>query len=1184
MKRNINIKNYTYYLLCDKNGGTGVHSHSLYREFHVRRKVRQRYGLSHQLFALNGNVVFANQTHVEEFANQANSQRAHNQQLKIAELNAVGLIHEIWHYIIDVYKQKEPHVWATAVNQIQKEISQKGLTELLVAFLEDFPPSTLIESKESSAQYLAGKEADTPIIEIEIEELLLVHLANRNLAFGPYLHMFEDIVLQENHYYKKVVDCLKKFFGQLAAVDHTGERLYDALYSPIRQFPEDVTKQLAYLLDRFGLILSPLLNQRTLSGLDLLREENKDTIKAGAKSYLPPMLVAEKDATQSPFLKEKEWMTDAVILTKNTLVWLHQLGKEYGHPIHFLDEIPDQELDRIAEAGFNCLWLIGIWERSMASKKIKQMLTGRNDVEASAYSLYDYQIARQLGGQNALESLRARAFHRGIRMVVDMVANHTGVDSRLVTEHPEYFMQRRLSPYPQYTFNSENLCSQLAISVHLEDHYYTKKDRAVVFKRVDNSNNHATYIYHGNDGSGMPWCDTAQLDFSNPETREMVIQQILRLAKEFPIIHFDSAMVLIKRQIQRLWFPLPGHGGDIASRKRHNKTVAEFDEMIPEEFWKEVVDRVEKEAPNTLLITESFSMMEVFFIRSLGMHRVYNGNFMHMLKTEKNAKYRAWVKKALSVDPDILGRFVNFLSNPNEDAAITQFGKEEKYIGICVMMCTMPGMPLFAHGQVRGLKEKYGHEYTRPHMHESQDLELISRHRQEIFPLLHKRYRFSGTQRWRLYDFIMKDGKVDENVFAYSNTQGLEYSIVVYNNANIHSAGHINVSVPFVTVRDGGKKENFTQTLADSFCLHNKKKYFLVMRDHRSGLWHLYRCADIFEKGLFFVLEAYEYHIFWEIHERFDHDGQIENLYNQLDGAGVADIDLAMKEIRMKPLYQSLLRIFNSKNGSIMKMLQLFYGQEDELKIMASLQTDCEMTLILLKAQWGLDIAIQPHIRYAQSHFKAFYNLLTLIIDDDFWPDLLSKRFSHIPFLAILIFLKILSNWRKLEIGPHSRHMPYSAILDDWLLAPYLADIWLHNGWGNYWAYDPYLRALTEIPAWDGKEPWHKYLSILFKNQAFAAACGVNEFDGLIWYDQQKFDLMIDLLFLVLYYENVAHTKTLNIDMIPNLIDGYQQVQTASHFADCQLTLLVSTLSHDGPTTLSSRIKKSLLTTKKKTT
>ena len=108
----------------------------------------------------------------------------------------------------------------------------------------------------------------------------------------------------------------------------------------------------------------------------------------------------------------------------------------------------------------------------------------------------------------------------------------------------------------------------------------------------------------GNDGTSMPWNDTAQLDYLNPVTREAVIQKIIHVAKNFPIIRFDAAMTLAKRHIQRLWYPKPGHGGDIAGRASHAISDEEFNRRIPQEFWREVVDRIAQEVPDTLLLAD----------------------------------------------------------------------------------------------------------------------------------------------------------------------------------------------------------------------------------------------------------------------------------------------------------------------------------------------------------------------------------------------------------------------------------------------------------------------------------------------------------------------------------------------------------------------------------------------------
>ena len=77
-----------------------------------------------------------------------------------------------------------------------------------------------------------------------------------------------------------------------------------------------------------------------------------------------------------------------------------------------------------------------------------------------------------------------------------------------------------------------------------------------------------------------------------------------------------------------------------------------------------------QEVPGTLLLAEAFWLMEGYFVRTLGMHRVYNSAFMNMMRDEENAKYRSVIKNTIEFDPDILKRYVNFMSNPDERTAI----------------------------------------------------------------------------------------------------------------------------------------------------------------------------------------------------------------------------------------------------------------------------------------------------------------------------------------------------------------------------------------------------------------------------------------------------------------------------------------------------------------------------------
>ncbi len=106
------------------------------------------------------------------------------------------------------------------------------------------------------------------------------------------------------------------------------------------------------------------------------------------------------DEEPEAFSQDRDWMAELVLVAKSTYVWLAQLSRTYQREISRLDQIPDEELDELRSRGFTGLWLIGLWERSAASRRIKQM-RGNPDAMASAYSVADYRIADELGGDDA---------------------------------------------------------------------------------------------------------------------------------------------------------------------------------------------------------------------------------------------------------------------------------------------------------------------------------------------------------------------------------------------------------------------------------------------------------------------------------------------------------------------------------------------------------------------------------------------------------------------------------------------------------------------------------------------------------------------------------------------------------------------------------------------------------------
>ena len=224
----------------------------------------------------------------------------------------------------------------------------------------------------------------------------------------------------------------------------------------------------------------------------------------------------------------------------------------------------------------------------------------------------------------------------------------------------------------------------------------------------------------------------------------------------------------IKRHIQRLWYPQPGHEAGIPSRSAAAVPADELRRLMPQEFWREVVDRVAQEVPDTLLLAEAFWLMEGYFVRTLGMHRVYNSAFMHMLRDEKNAEYQQVIRETVSFDARILGRYVNFMNNPDERSAIDQFGSDDKYFGVATLLATLPGLPMFGHGQFEGYSEQYGMEFRRPQRDERPNDWLVDRHRRQISPLLYERWRFSGAAGFRQLA-ALEGGGATHDVFAYAN-------------------------------------------------------------------------------------------------------------------------------------------------------------------------------------------------------------------------------------------------------------------------------------------------------------------------------------------------------------------------------------------------------------------------------
>ncbi len=872
----------------------------------ISRLARDRYEIPDEFFSSKGDVLFeGNVLQVRKFVQLLNSKRDllnfPEKAVKTSDLYALGLITEIKSYIFEQYLEQ---IQSESFNQelfahLESRFGRETILESTISLVEEFPPSEVYSNQIASKDFLEVIE-DGSKNEIRfLDDFVKIWLLNSNSAFVSLVELFDDETLEKQSKYLDIVKSIHEFINQKPQFEPTNENILETLRKPEILNPHSKQKQLDYIREHWTAFIGKW-NYHLLTSLDLIREEHK--MRGGGPGK--PQVLDFEGLDVENYSPDSMWMPKVIMIAKNTYVWLDQLSKKYQTEIRYLNQIPDQELKSLAQYGFTALWLIGLWERSNASKIIKHWC-GNSDAVASAYSLFDYQIADDLGGYLAYQNLKDRAIKHGIRLASDMVPNHTGIDSKWMREHPDWYVSLPQPPFPSYQYSGADLCEDPNIGVYVEDKYFSRTDAAVTFKRVDFQTNRTQYIYHGNDGTSMPWNDTAQLDFLKEEVREAVIQKIIDVARMFPIIRFDAAMTLARKHFQRLWYPEPGSGGDIPSRAGLGLTKTDFILLMPKEFWREVVERVQQEVPDTLLLAEAFWLLEGFFVRTLGMHRVYNSIFMNALRDEENSLYRDSIKKALEFDRRMLKRFVNFMNNPDEETAVKQFGSGEKYFGVALLLITMPGLPMFGHGQIEGFAEKYGMEFRKSYWDEKVDSGLLQHHERTIFPIMHKRHIFAESDNFYLYDF-WSDGHVNEDVFAYSNFNHEERGFVIYNNRYRNTNGYVSKSVGYNEA--GEIKQKYLHE-----ALNLPQEGYSIFKDYMSGMEFIRRNLDITTEGLYFELSPYQGMCFveWNLVDdnEFFHYAQ---LCEMLNGKGVTSIQDTLNEMVYKPILTPFRELYNT--------------------------------------------------------------------------------------------------------------------------------------------------------------------------------------------------------------------------------------------------------------------------------
>jgi glycosidase len=211
----------------------------------------------------------------------------------------------------------------------------------------------------------------------------------------------------------------------------------------------------------------------------------------------------------------------------NTRVWLTELSGGLGRRAT-LDDVPDAELDRLAEMGFDWVWFLSAWQTGPAAQAISR---GKpewrrefaetmpdlkdEDIAGSGFAIQSYTAHRDLGGAAALARLRQRLQQRELKLLLDFVPNHMAPDHPWIDEHPDYFVHGSESDLAR---SPQNYC------------------------RMQTKNGPRVFAY-GRDPYFDGWPNTLQLYYGNPETQQAMIGELERIAEQCDGVRCDMAML-----------------------------------------------------------------------------------------------------------------------------------------------------------------------------------------------------------------------------------------------------------------------------------------------------------------------------------------------------------------------------------------------------------------------------------------------------------------------------------------------------------------------------------------------------------------------------------------------------------------------------------------------------------------
>jgi hypothetical protein len=130
---------------------------------------------------------------------------------------------------------------------------------------------------------------------------------------------------------------------------------------------------------------------------------------------------------------------------------------------------------------------------------------------------------------------------------------------------------------------------------------------------------------------------------------------------------------------------------------------------------------------------------------------------------------------------------------------------------------------------------------------------------------------------------------VDENVFAYSNVFNDERGLVLCHNRFADTRGWIKTSAAYLDKVTGDLKQ---KSLAEALGLPFEG--YVIFKDYVTHLEYIRSCDELWQKGMYVELHAYQHHVFMDW--RFVDDERWRDIYVVLNGTGVESMQAKWDE------------------------------------------------------------------------------------------------------------------------------------------------------------------------------------------------------------------------------------------------------------------------------------------------